>query len=229
MEPGSEPVADPEPIALGEALATVRSRIAAAGADPDRIRIVAVTKGFGRSAVRAALHAGLTDLGENYPQELAAKAAWAPEARWHLIGPPQRNKIRRLAPLVALWQAVERVEVVERLASLAPAAAILVQVNATGEAGKAGCTPEQAADLVGSARRLRLDVRGLMCVGAAGDPDGTQRAFRRVASLAEDLGVEERSMGMSDDLEIAVGEGSTMLRLGRALFGPRPGRAGVRR
>jgi pyridoxal phosphate enzyme (YggS family) len=213
-------------------LEQVRARIAAAGGDPARIRLVAVTKGFGPDVVRAARCAGLDDIGENYAQELLGKAAALhddPPPNWHFLGAPQRNKIARLAPLVALWQGIDRAAVIDRLAAVRPGAALLVQVNVVGDPGKAGCSVDEAAPLVERARAAGLDARGLMCVGPAGDPDGTRRGFAALSSLAATVGVEEVSMGMSDDFEVAVAEGSTMLRLGRVLFGPRPGPPRVRR
>ncbi len=216
--------------ALEAALRDVRARIAAAAGDPGRVRVVAVTKGFGADVVGSARRAGLDELGENYAQELLAKAAAAgPGPRWHFLGAPQRNKIARLAPLVHLWQGIDRPEVVDRLAAVRPGAAVLVQVNVVGDPGKAGCAVGETAALAGRARDAGLDLRGLMCVGPAGDPDGSRRAFAALARLARSVEVDEVSMGMSDDFEAAVAEGSTMVRLGRILFGPRPGRTGVRR
>lgn len=224
--PAPSPV---DPDAVIERLEEVRARIGAVG-DPDRVRIVAVTKGFGADAVAAAVAAGSADCGENYAQELLAKAAGAPTGtRWHFLGAPQRNKIASLAPVVHLWQAVDRRAVVDRLAAVAPEAALLVQVNVVGDPGKAGCPPEDAPGLVEAARAAGLRVRGLMAVGPAGDPEGTRRVFEALARLGRSLGVEELSMGMTDDFEAAVAAGSTMVRLGRVLFGPRPGRAAVRR
>ena len=214
---------------IGERLAEVRRRIAAVAGEPSRVAVVAVTKGFGVEVAAAAWAAGADALGENYAQELLAKATDVPGASWHLVGPPQRNKMAQLAGTVALWEAVDRLPVVERLARVQPGARLLVQVNVTGEAQKAGCRPEEAAGLVDGARRLGLDPRGLMCVGPAGDPGGARRAFDLLAALGRDLGLPELSMGMSDDFELAVEAGSTMVRLGRRLFGPRPGRKAGRR
>jgi uncharacterized pyridoxal phosphate-containing UPF0001 family protein len=101
---------------------------------------------------------------------------------------------------------------------------VLVQVNATGEAQKGGCAPADAPDLVDALRGAGLDVRGVMAVGQAGDAAATSRAFALVVGLAEDLDLPVRSMGMSGDLELAVAEGATMVRVGRDLFGPRPSR-----
>lgn len=211
-------------------LAEARGRIADAGVDPTAVTVVAVTKGFGPEAVAAAATAGLLDLGENYAQELLAKAPGAPAgARWHLLGAPQRNKLAALAPVVHLWQAVDRRAVLEGLAARRPGAAVLVQVNVAADPAKHGCTPAEAPDLVGVGRDLGLDVRGLMAVAPAGDPGAARRCFAELAALGGRLGVAELSMGMSDDYELAVAEGATLVRLGRALFGPRPGPPPARR
>ncbi len=209
-------------------LAEVRRRIERAGADPARVRIVAVTKGFGPDAVIAAGGAGLQDVGENYAQELLAKAravgqeVGARELRWHYIGAIQRNKVRSLAPVVSLWQGVDRVVEGEEIARRAPGASVLVQVEVAGRPDRPGLPPRHVPQAVGALRALGLDVQGLMTVGPEGDPEGAREGFRTLARLAAELGLAELSMGMTDDLEPAVGEGSTMVRVGRALFGPRP-------
>jgi PLP dependent protein len=212
----------------------VRGRIAAAGGDPDAVTVVAVAKGFGPDAVEAAVGAGLADVGENYAQELLAKAeavtpGTAGRCRWHFIGHVQRNKVRALAPVVDLWQTVDRLVTGEDIAHRAPAAKVLVQVNVSGEEAKNGCGFDEAAPLVDALQGLGLDVRGFMAVGPAGPPEDARPGFRRLAALADRLGLPERSMGMTDDLEVAVQEGTTMVRIGRALFGPRPGRPDLRR
>jgi hypothetical protein len=189
---------------------------------------VAVTKGFGPEAVLAARDAGLYDIGENYANELVAKAAEVGDGpstpspvRWHFLGAIQRNKVARLAPIVGVWQSVSRVEEGERIARFAPGAAVLVEVDTTGLPGRNGCTPDGVRVLVPRLRDAGLDVRGLMTVAAAG-PEAASAAFATVRSLADELALEERSMGMTDDLEAAVGAGTTMVRIGRALFGERP-------
>lgn len=211
--------------------AAVRDRIAAAGGSPDNITIVAVTKGFGPAAVEAALEAGIRDLGENYAQELEDKAEVAAarshpgRCRWHFLGRVQRNKVRALGPLVHLWQAVDRESAGREIARRVPGSRVLVQVNVSEEEAKSGCTFEEAIPLVGNLQALGLDVRGLMAVGPAGsdaDPERARPGFRRLRRLADDLGLAERSMGMTGDLEVAVQEGATMVRVGRALFGDRP-------
>lgn len=205
-------------------LAAVRERITAAGGDLTSIRIIGVTKGVGAATVAAALAAGLTELGENYAQELRAKAAaleTQPPPRWHFLGRLQRNKVASLAGLVSCWQSVDRIELAEAVARRAPGAHVLVQVNVSGEAQKGGVAPTSAAALVEGCGGAGLVVDGLMTVAAAGDPDGARAGFARLAALADQLGLRERSMGMTADLEAAVAEGATMVRVGTALFGPR--------
>jgi len=201
----------------------VRERLARVA--PGRVvRLVAVTKGFGADAVRAAIDAGVLDIGESYVQELEQKlpAFATDELRWHMIGRLQRNKVRRVATSVHLWQSVDRMEVASEIARRAPGGSVLIQVNVSGEPNKAGCAPDEATALVAQAQGLGLDVRGLMTVGLAGAPELARPGFRLLSRLADDLGLAERSMGMSDDLEVAVEEGSTMVRVGRGLFGARP-------
>jgi len=206
---------------VADRAAMVRRRIEAAGGDPGAVTLVAVTKGFDRSAVVAATAAGLGDLGENYAQELVAKDDGDAEVRWHFLGRLQRNKVRLLAGRVALWQSVDRPELGAEIARRAPGAAVLVQVNVSGEAAKGGCRPVDAAGLVEGLRGEGLDVRGLMAVGAAGGSEVARPGFRTLRGLADRLGLDVRSMGMSGDVEAAVAEGTTMVRVGTALFGPR--------
>jgi pyridoxal phosphate enzyme (YggS family) len=203
-------------------LAAVRARIEAAGGDPDSIVVIAVTKGFDRSAVDAAVAAGLLDVGENYAQELVAKAAGAPEEiRWHSIGRLQRNKVRALAPHVALWQSVDRAELGAEIAKRAPGADVLAQVNVSGEPTKGGCPPDEVPALVRDLQADGLRVGGLMTVGATGPAEAARPGFVTLRDLADRLSLPIRSMGMTGDLEVAVQEGATMVRVGTALFGPR--------
>lgn len=216
-----------EPREIADRFAAVRARIDAAGGSG--VTLVAVTKGFGVDAVRAALANGVADIGENYAQELLGKAPSLPpdetaRVRWHFLGRVQRNKVRALAPLVHLWQSVDRLEVGEEIARRAPGAAVLVQVNLSGEPQKGGCSWSDLPALVAALRARDLDVRGLMGVGAQDDPDATRTAFRRLVATADEMGLPERSIGMTDDLEVAIEEGSTMVRVGRDLFGERPAR-----
>lgn len=222
--------AAPDPVVLAERVAVVRRRIAAAGGDPDAVTLVAVTKGFGPEVALAAAAAGLVDLGENYAQELVAKAPVLADAghrvRWHAIGRLQRNKVRSLAPVVALWQTVDRADLGEEIARRAPGAAVLVQVNVSDEPQKGGCAPADTPELVARLVDAGLDVRGLMTVGRTGTPQQAAGGFELLSSLADRLALPVRSMGMSGDLEPAVAAGSTMVRVGGALFGPRPPRLG---
>jgi pyridoxal phosphate enzyme (YggS family) len=209
---------------VAERLAQVRDRMDRAGAAPGSVKIVAVTKGFGPAAVEAAVGAGVEDLGENYAHELLAKAAPAPPAtRWHFLGQLQRNKLARLAPLVYLWHSLDSEAAALALARRRPGASVLVQVRVSGAAPRLGVDPNQVPTLVSQAAAAGLQVKGLMAVGprsAAGEH--VRQCFREVARLARSLGLAELSMGMSGDFELAVAEGATIVRLGRALFGDRP-------
>jgi pyridoxal phosphate enzyme (YggS family) len=212
---------------VAERTAAVRGRIAAAGGGAD-VTLVAVTKGFGPDVVAAAVAAGIEDVGESYAQELLAKAAAVPRPpRWHLVGRLQANKVRALAGTVDLWQSVDRARLADELRRRAPGARVLVQVDVTGEPTKGGCPPGEVPALVDRLRDAGLDVRGLMAVGPLGPAEDARPGFRALTALADRLGLDERSMGMSDDLEVAVEEGATMVRVGTALFGARPPRAGA--
>ena len=148
-------------------------------------------------------------------------------ARWHFIGRLQRNKVRVLAGVVDRWHSIDRPELVDPLARHAPGARVLVEVNLSGEPQKGGCPPDETRALVDRLRGAGLAVDGLMTVPAAeGDPRPTFAALRE---LAESLGLPELSMGMTGDFEAAIAEGATIVRIGSAIFGPRPGAAGLRR
>ena len=190
------------------------------------VTVVAVTKGLGADAGRAAVAAGILDVGENYARELVAKAAEVPGARWHFLGAVQRRKVRDLAPHVHLWQAVARPEEGAEIARHAPGAQVLVQVNVDGSPARNGCAWDDVGPLAGALGDEGLDVRGLMCVAT---PGRAREQFRRLAATAADLGLPDLSMGMSGDWRIAVEEGATMVRIGTALFGPRPDPSDLRR
>lgn len=225
-----------------DALDAVRSRIsrvcAASGREKQNVTILAVTKGFGPEAIEAAIAAGLVDIGENYYQEAAEKFArgvWRPGMRRHFIGRVQRNKARRIAALFDVVQTVEDRKTAQALNDGAAAEGkeldVLVQVNAAGDQ-RQGVRPEALADFISLLADYRnLRVRGLMAMGPR-DPAETPVTFARAASCFDKLRVtslafDTLSMGMSDDLELAVAAGSTMLRLGTALFGSRPPKAAV--
>ena len=221
-----------------ERLGGIRGRIDRASGDPASVRIVAVTKGFGLDRIRMALAAGLVDIGENYADELVGKARdltggtagvtthEVPSSglTWHFLGAIQRNKVARLVPVVDWWQTVSRVEEGTAIARHQPGATVLVQVDVAGLPGRGGCSPEQVGDLVAALRDEDLAVAGLMAVGSPGTPEDARPGFTLVSRLADTSSLPVRSMGMSDDLDVALAEGSTMVRLGRSLFGPRPPR-----
>lgn len=217
-----------DPVAVAARLERLRARIDGA-AGGRTVGVVAVTKGFGVDAVRTALALGLDLVGENYAQELVAKAADLtsdPVAgavpSWHFLGRLQRNKVRQLAPVVAVWESVDRPELADEIARRAPGARVFVQANLSGEPQKGGAPLEQVPDLVARARAAGLAVEGLMGVAPAGEPEASRPGFRALVALADELALRERSIGMSADLEVAVQEGATLVRIGRDLFGPRP-------
>jgi len=228
-------------MAIAPRVAAVRARIAAAadrgGRDPSEVTLVAATKTVDAARVAEVVAAGVVDLGENRAQELVAKAplvaaridAWRagapagpspPTPEWHFLGALQRNKVRSVAPWVSCWQSVDRVTLGAVIARQAPGARVFVEVNLGGEDQKPGCPPESAGELCRALGDLGLQVDGLMAVPPRDDdPRGW---FTTLRGLAADLGVAGLSMGMSDDFEIAVEEGATVVRVGRAIFGDRP-------
>ncbi len=226
--PQAPPRGDPqEPPTATDQVATrlhaVRERIAGQGVDPATVEIVAVTKFHDASACRAAVAAGLTTLGENRVQEALSKMDQVPGAAWHLIGHLQTNKARA-AGRFALIQSLDSVRLADTLAERAPAVPVLVEVNVSRDAEKSGVEVEDALDLVVHAAS-RLTVAGLMGMGPReGDPRPAFRLLRELRERAQDrLGrpLPVLSMGMTQDFEVAVQEGSTMVRLGTILFGRR--------
>jgi pyridoxal phosphate enzyme (YggS family) len=203
-------------------LLAVRERIERSGRYPADVEIVAVTKGHPLATCRDALEHGLTILGENRVQEALPKLEALPDAEWHLIGHLQTNKVRHAAGRFALIQSVDSERLAEAIAQRHPGQAVLLEVNVAMEASKFGVDPDHAVDL---ALRVaaRLDLRGLMAIGPRhSDPAPAFAELRRLRDEAEQrLGrpLSVLSMGMSDDFEAALDAGSTMLRLGRVLFG----------
>jgi pyridoxal phosphate enzyme (YggS family) len=219
-------------------VARVRERVDAAarraGRDPAGVTVVAVTKTFGPEVVEEILHADITDIGENRVQELLAKSdAVALPCRWHLVGPLQRNKAGKVVGRAHLLHAIDGVRVaqtVDRIAGeRAVRATVLLEVNTSGEATKHGVAPAEAPAVVDAMAGLdHTDLVGLMTIGPLeGGPDDTRRCFRELAALAEQirrssgLALSELSMGMSDDFEIAIEEGATLIRPGRVIAGDR--------
>jgi PLP dependent protein len=212
-------------VSITENLHKIRAHIERVGRDPDEVTIVAVTKGFGADVCRAALGAGLTILGENRVQEAVAKMAEVEGATWHLIGHLQTNKVKVAAGRFGLIQTLDSMHLAEALARTNTDQQVLVEVNVAREPQKSGVTPELAVELAAGASRL-LDVQGLMAMGPSqGDPTPAFEELRQLRDQAQErLGkaLPILSMGMSGDYESALRAGSTMLRLGTALFGSRP-------
>jgi hypothetical protein len=165
-------------------------------------------------------------VGENYAQELVAKHAELPAGLVvHFIGQLQTNKVRLVAPCVEVYESVDRPSLATEIARRAPGAAVLVQVDTSGGLGKGGCAIGDVPALAAHCSDLGLEVLGLMAVGpTTGGPEAARPGFRQVRHLVDELGLSVCSMGMSDDLEVAVEEGSTQVRVGSALFGARPSR-----
>ena len=212
-------------MSVEENLRQVRQRIERVGRNPDEVTIVAVTKGFGPDVCRAAVAAGLTVLGENRVHEALTKMDEVEGAQWHLIGHLQTNKARTAAGRFALIQSVDSLRLAEHIARIEPTQKVLIEVNVSRESQKSGAAPE---DVVMLAKQVaeKLDLQGLMAMGPA-DADPS-RAFEELSRLREEaqehtgLELPVLSMGMSGDFEAALRAGSTMLRLGQVLFGPRP-------
>jgi PLP dependent protein len=224
-------------------LQQVRERLsracAAAGRDVNTVTLLAVSKTFGPDQVAAAVAAGQRAFGENYIQEgvekvLALQAIWPGQTlAWHCIGPVQSNKTRLVATHFDWVHSVDRLKIAQRLSEqrpedLAPLQ-VCLQVNVDAGAHKSGVAPDEVLELArGVAALPRLRLRGLMCIPEPSEDVAVQRAaFRHLRELLEDLRVggldlDTLSMGMSDDLESAVAEGSTLVRVGRAVFGHRP-------
>jgi pyridoxal phosphate enzyme (YggS family) len=221
-------------------LARLRDVSAENGHDPNRLRIVAVTKGWPVEVARAALDAGLRILGENRVQEAEPKVAALPDAEWHFIGRLQANKARRAVRAFAAIHSIDTIDLLERIDGLihdeGRRTRLLLQVNVSGEAAKAGLSPAEALGREAVAAARAAGVIGLMTMAPMGATDAEARAvFRGLRELRERLqemaGIElvELSMGMSADAEAAAAEGATLVRIGTALFGPRQDAAGILR
>lgn len=219
---------------LGERLASIRERIAAAcrrsGRSPDAVTLVAVTKTASPAIALIAAELGALDLGENRPQELWKKAEAVPGARWHLIGRLQRNKIDRTAPLATLIHSVDSERLLQALGAFGvkrgDPVPVLLEVNCSREQAKSGFAPEAIPALSESLASLRgVSVRGLMTMAAySDDPEAARPTFAELRRIRDDLRAQSGldlphlSMGMSGDFEAAVEEGATFVRIGTSLF-----------
>ena len=220
---------------IAENLQAVKARIGraarAAGRDPAAVTLLAVSKTHPLERVREAAAAGQAAFGENYVQEgvekIGALGREAALLEWHLIGPLQSNKTRLAAEHFAWVQTVQSGKIARRLSEQRPASLpplnVLIQVNASGEATKSGVSPDEAASLAAAVTALpNLRLRGLMAIPEPGAPASR---YGEMASLfkrmSQDFGCDTLSMGMSDDLELAIAQGATMVRVGTAIFGVR--------
>lgn len=228
-------------VSIADNLQAVKARIAAAaraaGRAPETVALLAVSKTWEAAAVAEAVAAGQHAFGENYVQEgvdkiAALSAAGHRGLAWHFIGPLQSNKTRLVAEHFDWLHSLDRLKLAERLSAQRPVdlppLQVCLQVNVSGEASKSGCAPGEAATLAHAVAKLpRLALRGLMCVPEPTDDPAAQRAaFRQLGDLqralnADGLALDTLSMGMSHDLEAAIAEGATLVRIGTAIFGAR--------
>ena len=210
----------------------VRDAADAAGRDPDEVTIVAVAKTVGPPEVRAAIAAGVTDFGENRVQEFVAKYGLFPEARWHFIGTLQSNKVQHVVGKACLIHSVDSLKLLERIDRVAEALGVvqpvLLQVNIAHEGSKHGMDRAEAEDVLRASLEMPgVSVRGLMTMAPNARPESVRWVFRDLRDLFESLsamrfnGVElsELSMGMTNDFGVAIEEGATIVRIGRAIFG----------
>ncbi|WP_312596953.1 YggS family pyridoxal phosphate-dependent enzyme [Stutzerimonas nitrititolerans] len=217
---------------IAKVAARIREAAQAAGRDPDTVGLLAVSKTQPAEAIREANGAGLSDFGENYLQEALEKQARLADLAltWHFIGPIQSNKTRAIAEHFDWVHSVDRLKIAQRLSEQRPTELpplnVCLQVNVSGEASKSGCAPQDVAELARTIATLpNLRLRGLMAIPEPTDDRAEQHAaFARLRQLQQALALEldTLSMGMSQDLEAAIAEGATWVRIGTALFGTRP-------
>lgn len=214
---------------LQQVRARVDAACARAGRDPRSVTLLAVSKLQPVALVRAAHAAGQRDFGENYAQELRDKARDCADLegiRWHAIGPLQTNKAKYVAAVAHTFHALDRLEIAEELSRRRVGAPLrcLIEVNAAGEETKSGVAPEEVEGLLAATRALpNLAIVGLMTMPPL-EGEAAAAAFAAVDALASRLGLPERSMGTTEDFELAIAHGATIVRVGRAIFGERPAR-----
>jgi pyridoxal phosphate enzyme (YggS family) len=223
-------------VSIAERLAAVQRDIRLAcehaGRDPGGLTLVAVSKTHPPEAVVEAVRAGAIDLGENWAQELVPKAEAVAAAgltpRWHFIGHLQRNKVRDVLPHIASLHSLDSIRLAEelerRLAQReSPPLECYIEVNVAGEGSKTGIAPGEVSELLGTAsQQPHLEIVGLMTVAPeTHDAESVRPVFRTLRELAQSHGLQQLSMGMSGDYRVAIEEGSTLVRIGTAIFGPR--------
>jgi PLP dependent protein len=223
---------------IAERIGALRARLAGAcaraGRDPAEVTLIAVAKRHAPAAIEEAAAAGVVDIGESYAQELASKQAAVRDPgaiRWHFVGRLQRNKVKQVIGRVALVHAVDSerlaAEIDRRAREAALVQPVLLAVNLGGEEQKSGVAPDRAEALAGAIGGLAgVELRGLMTMPPPGDPERIRVHFRALRELRDRLASADRplpdlSIGMSGDLEVAVEEGATLVRVGTAIFGPR--------
>jgi len=209
-------------------MATIADNLQAIRARLGTVTLLAVSKGQGVERIRQAIAAGQKAFGENYVQEALEKMLELPaDLEWHLIGPLQSNKTRAAAERFAWVHTVASEKIARRLSEQRPAGLaplnVLIQVNASGEASKSGISPSAAAALASSIAKLEnIRLRGLMAIPEPGAPRERYREVKVLfEKLKEEFGFDTLSMGMSDDIDLAIAEGATLVRIGTAIFGPR--------
>ena len=217
---------------LEQVSARITSAAARAGRDPDDVTLIAVSKSFPSHVIAEVLDAGVRDLGENRAQELKEKAAvLGPRPRWHFIGHLQTHKVRQVVGTARLIHSVDRIGLADAIArrALGIVQDVLIEVNISGERSKHGVEPPGAVPLALAVEELdHVRVRGLMTVPPFPEqPEDSRPFYRDLAELGARLrselpGADELSMGMTRDFEVAVEEGATLVRVGEAIFGPRP-------
>lgn len=217
---------------IGENLSAVRARIEAACARakraPSEVTLLAVSKLQPSSMIREAYEAGHRDFGENYAQELRDKSEELAslDIRWHAIGPLQTNKAKYVAKAASSFHALDRIEIAEALGKkrTSPLDCYL-EVNVAGEASKSGVAPDKASELLAAVSKIEnIRVVGLMCMPPMEEPEQARPHFRALRELAQKMSLSGLSMGTTDDFEIAIEEGATLVRVGRSIFGARPSR-----
>jgi len=199
-----------------------------AGRSPGEITIVAVTKGVAPQAIEVALEAGIRHIGENRVQEAREKmthlSSLALRPTWHMVGHLQSNKIKTAAEIFDIIHSIDSLRLAEAVSERAQnSLPVLLQVNISGEGTKSGFSVAELPKALEEIARLPgIEVKGLMTIAPmVKDPEEVRHIFRRLRELRDSLGLEHLSMGMSDDFEVAVEEGATMVRIGRAIFGER--------
>ena len=210
----------------------MRDAADAVGRDPDGVTIVAVTKTVGVTEVQKAIAAGIADFGENRVQEFVGKHALFPDVRWHFIGTLQSNKVQHVVGKACLIHSVDSDKLLERIDRVAQAIGVvqpvLLEVNVSREESKHGMSPEEAEEVLARGSQLPgVEIRGLMTMAPYARPESVRWVFSDLRGLFESLsamrfnGVDlsELSMGMTNDFEVAIEEGATIVRIGRAIFG----------